>query len=179
MMTILDGLQKLKESGTDVSKTIFFIDSIGMLSSEKEKEDTLKLSVKQDMTRAKQIKSLVRLITNDLGYLNIPLVATNHVYLCLAGGHKILKSDGTSELIENLKTGDIVKTLGGDKPVLKTVKYPNSPIIQITLDNDEIIKCTPKHRFLVKPNWVADENNECWKIAEELTENDIILAISE
>lgn len=81
MMTILDGLQKLKESGTDVSKTIFFIDSIGMLSSEKEKEDTLKLSVKQDMTRAKQIKSLVRLITNDLGYLNIPLVATNHVYL--------------------------------------------------------------------------------------------------
>ena len=81
MMTILDGLQKLKESGMDVSKTIFFLDSIGMLSSEKEKEDTLKLNIKQDMTRAKQIKSLVRLITNDLGYLNIPLVCTNHVYL--------------------------------------------------------------------------------------------------
>jgi len=77
MMSFLDALQKLKDTGVDVSKTIFFLDSIGMLSSEKEKEDTLK----QDMTRAKQIKSLVRLITNDLGYLNIPLVATNHVYL--------------------------------------------------------------------------------------------------
>jgi RecA/RadA recombinase len=179
LMSFLDALQKLKDTGVDVSKTIVILDSIGMLSSEKEKEDTLKQTVKQDMTRAKQIKSLMRLITNDLGRLNIPLVATNHIYLCLAGGHKILKSDGTSELIENLKTGDIVKTLGGDKPVLKTVKYPNSPIIQITLDNGEIIKCTPKHRFLVKPNWVADENNECWKIAEELTENDIILAVSE
>jgi RecA/RadA recombinase len=81
MMSFLDALQKLKDTGVDVSKTIFFLDSIGMLSSEKEKEDTLKLNVKQDMTRAKQIKSLVRLITNDLGYLNIPLVATNHVYL--------------------------------------------------------------------------------------------------
>jgi len=81
MMSFLDALQKLKDTGVDVSKTIFFLDSIGMLSSEKEKEDTLKLTVKQDMTRAKQLKSLVRLITNDLGYLNIPLVATNHIYL--------------------------------------------------------------------------------------------------
>ena len=81
MMSFLDALQKLKDTGVDVSKTIFFLDSIGMLSSEKEKEDTLKLNIKQDMTRAKQIKSLVRLITNDLGYLNIPFVCTNHVYL--------------------------------------------------------------------------------------------------
>ena len=81
MMSFLDALQKLKDTGVDVSKTIFFLDSIGMLSSEKEKDDTLKLNIKQDMTRAKQIKSLVRLITNDLGYLNIPLVCTNHVYL--------------------------------------------------------------------------------------------------
>jgi len=179
MMTILDGLQKLKESGTDVSKTIFFIDSIGMLSSEKEKEDTLKLSVKQDMTRAKQIKSLVRLITNDLGYLNIPLVATNHVYLCLTGGHKVIKADGNSELIENLITGDYVKTLDGDKKVLGTVKYQNSPIIQITLESGEKIKCTPQHKFLVKSDWVPDENNECWKKAEDLTDDDIILAINE
>jgi len=81
MTSMLDDMTKLKEKGMDVSKTIFFLDSIGMLSSEKEKADTLKLDIKQDMTRAKQIKSLVRLITNDLGYLSIPLVATNHIYL--------------------------------------------------------------------------------------------------
>jgi len=81
LMSFLDALQKLKDTGVDVSKTIVILDSIGMLSSEKEKEDTLKQAVKQDMTRAKQIKSLMRLITNDLGRLNIPLVATNHIYL--------------------------------------------------------------------------------------------------
>lgn len=176
MMSILDALTKLKDAGTDVSKTIFFIDSIGMLASEKEKEDTLKLKSKQDMTRAKQLKSLVRLITSDLGYLNIPLVATNHVYLCLAGGHEILKSDGTCELIEKLKEGDYVQTLAGDKKVLKTVEYKKSPIIQITLETGEKIKCTPQHRFLVKPEWVSDENDECWKCAEDLTNDDIILA---
>lgn len=81
MTSMLDEMVKLKEKGMDVSKTIFFLDSVGMLSSEKEKADTLKLDIKQDMTRAKQIKSLVRLITNDLGFLGIPLVATNHIYL--------------------------------------------------------------------------------------------------
>jgi RecA/RadA recombinase len=116
MMTILDGLQKLKDSGVDVSKTIFFLDSIGMLSSEKEKEDTLNLNVKQDMTRAKQIKSLVRLITNDLGYLNIPLVATNHVYLTqdmfprtiMSGGEGLYYAASTILLLSDakLKTGE-------------------------------------------------------------------------
>jgi len=83
LTSFLDALQKLKEDGVDVSKTIIFLDSIGMLASEKEKDDVLSLKNKQDMTRAKQIKSLVRLITNDLGYLNIPLVATNHTYLTM------------------------------------------------------------------------------------------------
>lgn len=83
LTSFLDALQKLKGDGVDVSKTIIFLDSIGMLASEKEKDDVLSLKNKQDMTRAKQIKSLVRLITNDLGYLNIPLVATNHTYLTM------------------------------------------------------------------------------------------------
>ncbi len=179
MMSFLDALQKLKDTGVDVSKTIFFIDSVGMLSSEKEKDDTLKLNIKQDMTRAKQIKSLLRLITNDLGYLNIPLVATNHVYLCLTGGHKVLKADGNLELIENLIMGDYVKTLDGDKKVLGTVIYPKSPIVQITLDNGDKIKCTPQHKFLVKTEWVSDENNECWKKAEDLMKNDKIISMSD
>ena len=178
MASFLDALQKLKESGIDVSKTIVFIDSIGMLMSEKEKEDTIKLNIKQDMgIRAKQIKSLVRLITNDLGFLNIPLVATNHVYLCLTAGHEILKSDGTYESIENFKIGDIIKTLEGDKTIVKIVEYPKSPIIQLTLENGEKIKCTPQHKFLVKSDWVSDENNECWKTAEDLRPDDTILAV--
>jgi hypothetical protein len=49
---------------------------------------------KQDMTRAKQIKSLMRLITNDLGHLNIPLVATNHTYLTMDMFPRTIMSGG-------------------------------------------------------------------------------------
>jgi hypothetical protein len=94
LTSFLDALQKLKDDGMDVSKTIIFIDSIGMLASEKEKSDVLLMKNKQDMTRAKQIKSLMRLITNDLGYLNIPLVATNHTYLTMDMFPRTIMSGG-------------------------------------------------------------------------------------
>lgn len=81
LVQIIDALKELKENGTDVSKTMIVIDSLGQLHSKKEKEDALKGENKSDMTRAKVIKSMFRLITNDLGYLNIPLIATNHIYL--------------------------------------------------------------------------------------------------
>ena len=176
---LLDELKKQKEKGEDVSKTIFVIDSLGALASKKEIEDAIKGNDKQDMSRAKATKSMLRIIIDDLGYLGIPLLATNHTYLCLTSGHKVMKSDDTSEFIENLKIGDIIKTLDGDKPITKTVKYPKSPIVQITLENGEKIKCTPQHRFLIKKEWVSDENNECWKTAEDLKSEDVILAIIE
>ena len=59
-MTFLDSLQKLKESGVDVSKTIIFLDSIGMLASEKEKEEYVKMPTKKKKANdacAKKVKS--------------------------------------------------------------------------------------------------------------------------
>lgn len=81
LVQIIEALKELKEKGIDVSKTMIVIDSLGQLHSKKEMDDALKGDNKQDMTRAKVIKSMFRLITNDLGYLNIPLIATNHIYL--------------------------------------------------------------------------------------------------
>ena len=52
-----------------------------MMSSNKEKNDLLKGDMKQDMTRAKQLNSMFRSISSDLGYLDIPLVCANHTYL--------------------------------------------------------------------------------------------------
>ena len=71
----------------------------------------------------------------------------------------------------------LIKTLDGDKPVIEIYEYKNSPVIKITLENGDIIKCTPQHKFLVKEEWSCDENNKCWKTAEELNENDIILSV--
>jgi len=176
---LLNELKKLKEKGEDVSKTLFVIDSIGALASNKEIEDAIKGDNKQDMSRAKQIKSLLRIIIDDLGYLSIPLLATNHIYLCLTGDNEIIKSDGSSEKISNIQIGDTVKTLDGDKKVLNNFVYENSPVMEIELENGDIIKCTPNHRFLVNEKWDHDENNNCWKEAYELNENDYILQILE
>jgi hypothetical protein len=174
---LLDELKKQKEKGIDVSKTLIILDSVGALASIKEVEDALDAKNKQDMTRAKSIKSLFRIISSDLGYLNIPLVATNHIYMCLTGDHEILKSDGTYVHIKDVKDGDIVKTLNGDKPVEDTVEYKKSPIMKITLEDGYEIKCTPEHKFLVKEEWTNDKNDSCWKSANELNEDDIILKI--
>ena len=59
-------------------KVIVFFDSLGMTASKKELEDTLKGESKQDMTRARDIKSLFRMITSMISKRRIPAVFVNH-----------------------------------------------------------------------------------------------------
>ena len=61
-------------------KLIIIIDSIGNLASKKEVEDALDQKAVADMTRAKQVKSLFRMITPHLTLKDIPLVVVNHTY---------------------------------------------------------------------------------------------------
>lgn len=76
----LDGLKTAKDTGAEIPEIVVFLDSIGQLASEKEKADALEGKNKQDMTRAKSIKQLFRVINSDLGYLGIPMICTNHTY---------------------------------------------------------------------------------------------------
>lgn len=76
----LDGLKTAKDDGAEIPEVVIFLDSIGQLASDKEKQDALDGKNKQDMTRAKSIKQLFRVINSDLGYLRIPMIATNHTY---------------------------------------------------------------------------------------------------
>lgn len=59
---------------------IILIDSIGNLASKKEVDDALDGKTVADMSRAKQIKSLFRMITPHLTMKDIPLVVVNHTY---------------------------------------------------------------------------------------------------
>lgn len=59
---------------------IVVIDSIGNLASKKEVEDALDGSSKADMSRAKQLKSLFRMVTPHLTMKDIPMVVVNHTY---------------------------------------------------------------------------------------------------
>ena len=56
------------------------IDSIGNIASKKEVEDALDQKAVADMSRAKQLKSLFRMITPHLSLKDIPMVVINHTY---------------------------------------------------------------------------------------------------
>jgi len=61
-------------------RVMIVIDSIGNLASKKEVEDALEQKSVGDMTRAKQIKSLFRMVTPHLTLKDIPMVVVNHTY---------------------------------------------------------------------------------------------------
>jgi len=59
---------------------IIVLDSIGNLASKKEIDDALDGKSVADMSRAKQIKSLFRMVTPHLTLKDIPMVVVNHTY---------------------------------------------------------------------------------------------------
>jgi len=74
-----DIMKQLKEINRE-DQILIIVDSIGNLASKKEVEDALNEKSVADMSRAKQLKSLFRMITPHLTLKDIPLVAVNHTY---------------------------------------------------------------------------------------------------
>jgi len=59
---------------------MFVLDSLGMLSTEKEITDALNDKMVRDMTKSQLVKGAFRMLTLKLGQANIPLIVTNHTY---------------------------------------------------------------------------------------------------
>lgn len=76
-------------------KIIIFIDSVGNLASKKEVEDSLEGKSVADMSRAKVMKSLWRIVTPHLTTKDIPCVAVNHTYQTMELYSKAIMSGGT------------------------------------------------------------------------------------
>ena len=76
-------------------KVIIMIDSVGNLASKKELEDALSEKSVADMTRAKALKGLFRMVTPYLTMKNIPLLAVNHTYQEIGLFPKAIVSGGT------------------------------------------------------------------------------------
>ena len=73
---LMGQLQELKKG----DHVMILIDSIGNLASKKEVEDAINEKSVGDMTRAKQLKSLFRMVTPHLTMKDLPMVAINHTY---------------------------------------------------------------------------------------------------
>jgi len=74
---------------------IVVVDSVGNLASKKEVEDALDGKSVADMTRAKQMKSLFRMVTPHLTIKDIPMVVVNHTYQTMEMFSKAVVSGGT------------------------------------------------------------------------------------
>ena len=59
---------------------MFVLDSLGMLSTEKEITDALNDKQVRDMTKSQLVKGAFRMLTLKLGQANVPLIVTNHTY---------------------------------------------------------------------------------------------------
>jgi hypothetical protein len=73
---IMNQLQSIEKG----DRVIIILDSIGNLASKKEVDDATEGKSVADMSRAKQIKSLFRMITPHLTLKDIPMVVVNHTY---------------------------------------------------------------------------------------------------
>ena len=169
---IMHQLQEIKRG----DKVMIIIDSVGNLASKKEVEDALKQNTAADMTRAKQLKSLFRMVTPHLTIKDIPMVVVNHVYMeqslypkaivsggCLASGSKIKMYNGSTKNVEDIKIGDLVSTLRGPKMVTdtwnpETLEFGYPECYEIEFDDGTKVICSNHHPFLVNDEWIDAED---------------------
>lgn len=184
--TLLDTLIEQKEIGNEIPKICIILDSAGNLASQKEIDDAKAFSDKADMSRAKILKSVFRIIMTKLGIVNGVMCFSNHTYSsldlyaqqiqsggCLTPGHKVITDKGFIP-IEKLKPGDMVKTLCGDKEVLDTWTF-TKPTYRIELENGKVIECSENHRFFIgkEINDIFDE--ECWIRPQDIKEGETLI----
>lgn len=122
---------------------MFVLDSLGMLSTTKEIEESEKGSETKDMTRAQLLKATFRVLTLKLNAVNIPLIVTNHVYdsiggmyptKVVAGGSGLVYSSSTILMITKAKEKD---SEGNQKGVVLTFTATKS---RFTKENSKV-KC--------------------------------------
>jgi len=157
-------------------RVMILIDSIGNLASKKEVEDALEQKSAADMTRAKQIKSLFRMVTPHLTLKDIPMVVVNHTYMeigmfpkaivgggCVIAGTQIQLSDGTCKNVEDFVVGDLVKTLEGAREVTavwnpETLDEGEPECFEIEFEDGYKVICSDKHKFMIDGKWVEAQN---------------------
>ena len=161
-------------------RVMIVIDSIGNLASKKEVEDALNEKSVADMSRAKQLKSLFRMVTPYLTMKDIPMVVVNHTYDsiglypskvvsggCVVAGTKIQTPNGLKN-IENFVIGDEVITSYGTNKISQVwnpeTLYNGTPnCYEIEFEDGYVVTCSEDHKFLINGQWI-----EAKKLSEGL-----------
>ena len=135
----LDILIEQKEQGNSIPKVFFILDSVGNLATQKEIDDAKSASDKADMTRAKQIRAIFRIVAHKMGIVGATFAFSNHIYMTtdlfaqrvqsggkgLVYGASIILNLSKAKLKEgndNLQTGIIVTAEPDKNRFCKPVK---------------------------------------------------------
>ena len=168
-------------------RLIIVIDSIGNLASKKEVEDALDGKSVADMSRAKQIKSLFRMITPHLTLKDIPMVVVNHTYKEIGMFPKDIVGGGTGSyysadnifIIGRQQEKDGTELLGYNFIVnvekSRYVKEKSKIPITVSFDGginrySGLLDIALEGGFVVKPSngWYAKVNTETGEIGQKL-----------
>lgn len=90
-------------------KVFIMIDSLGNLASKKETDDAMEEKSVADMSRAKAIKSLFRIITPQLTTKDLPCIVINHIYKEMGLFPKNIVSGGTGVMYSSNQVFIITK----------------------------------------------------------------------
>jgi RecA/RadA recombinase len=162
------------------------LDSLGMLSTSKEVNDTLEGKDVRDMTKSALIKGAFRVLTLKLGEADVPLIVTNHTYDkigsyvpekemgggCLIAGTKIKTPDGCKN-IEDILVGDYVKTMFGIEQVVDTFEFDDKELYEIEFDDGSIVTCSGDHKFMID-----SVDGYIWVSADKLFEGEVLMDIN-
>ena len=77
-LSVLD--KYIAQDKSERKPLMFVLDSLGMLSTTKEMDDTAAGKETRDMTRSQIVKSTFRVLTLKLGQAGVPMIMTNHTY---------------------------------------------------------------------------------------------------
>lgn len=123
----VDLLIEQKEAGNEIPKVFIALDSAGNLATQKEIDDAKTLSDKSDMSRAKVMKSIFRILMSKLGIIGGSFVFSNHIYKTLdlyaqsvqAGGSGILYG---ASIILNMTKAKLKESDGSQSGIVVTAK---------------------------------------------------------
>lgn len=183
VLQILENYGKLEKA--EQKPMMIVLDSLGMLSTSKEMNDSTEGKEVRDMTRSQVIKSVFRTVTLKLGKHNIPMIVTNHTYDvvgayvptkemgggCLVAGTQIQTDNGMVS-IEYLKIGDSVRTLFGTRSVTNTFRFEDKELYSIEFEDGTVVECSADHRFMVE----SDDGYE-WISAKDLVDGIHLLEV--
>lgn len=162
-LKILDNYDK--QAAEDKVPMFFVLDSMGMLSTDKEIEDTLAGEPTKDMTRAALLKATFRVLTLKLGRLGVPLFVTNHVYAAIGGSKydKDVQGGGTGMVY----AASSVLSLSKAKDKDDKTKEVTGVIVTVTHDKGRLTKENIKVKCLIKYDGGLDRYFWLTELAEK------------